>query len=189
TGRRWTAPGSWRSTWRTDGCWRSTTWRRPGRPPTASGPAPAPAPPRPSESTAVTGQRRFPDGFLWGCATAAHQVEGGNHNCDWWEFERRGGILTGESADPACDHYRRFREDFRLLALLRNNSHRLSLEWSRVEPSPGQFDGDQIAHYREVLGCLREQGMAPMVTLHHFTSPTWFTRRGGWAAARAEDAW
>jgi beta-glucosidase len=135
------------------------------------------------------GERRFPDGFLWGCATAAHQVEGGNHNSDWWEFERRGGILTGDSADPACDHYRRFREDFRLLALLRNNAHRLSVEWSRVEPSQGRFDAQEIAHYREVLGALRERGMAPMVTLHHFTSPTWFTRRGGWAASGAEEAW
>jgi beta-glucosidase len=135
------------------------------------------------------GERRFPEGFLWGCATAAHQVEGGNHNSDWWEFERRGGVLTGDSADPACDHYHRFSEDFRLLALLRNNAHRLSVEWSRVEPSPGEFDAREIAHYREVLGVLRERGMAPMVTLHHFTSPTWFARRGGWAAPGAEQAW
>jgi beta-glucosidase len=133
--------------------------------------------------------RRFPDGFLWGCATAAHQVEGGNHNCDWWEFEQRGGIRTGDSADPACDHYRRFREDFALLRRLHNNAHRLSVEWSRVEPSPGEFDSVQIAHYREVLSELRAQGMAPMVTLHHFSSPTWFARRGGWAASGAGDAW
>jgi beta-glucosidase len=97
--------------------------------------------------------------------------------------------MTGESADPACDHYQRFRDDFRLLKLLRNNSHRLSVEWSRVEPSEGLFDLDQIAHYREVLGALRELGMAPMVSLHHFTSPSWFSRRGGWTASGAEDAW
>jgi beta-glucosidase len=134
-------------------------------------------------------ERRFPEGFLWGCATAAHQVEGGNHNNDWWEFERRGGILSGESADPACDHYNRFRDDFRLLRMLRNTAHRFSVEWSRVEPSPGQFDAEQLAHYREVLLALRENGMAPMVTLHHFTSPTWFAQRGGWTAAGAEQAW
>ena len=51
----------------------------------------------------MSGERRFPQSFLWGCATAAHHVEGGNHNCDWWEFQQRGGILTGDSADPACD--------------------------------------------------------------------------------------
>lgn len=133
--------------------------------------------------------RRFPDGFLWGCATAAHQVEGGNHNCDWWEFEQRGGIETGDSADPACDHYRRFREDFALLRDLHNNAHRLSIEWSRVEPSPGSFDPAQLDHYREVLTDLRARGMAAMVTLHHFTSPTWFARQGGWAASGAPDAW
>lgn len=133
--------------------------------------------------------RRFPEGFLWGCATSAHQVEGGNHNCDWWEFERAGGILTGDSADPACDHYNRFREDFRLLRRLGNNAHRLSIEWSRVEPAEKEFDPRQLRHYRDVLAELREQGMAPMVTLHHFTSPTWFTRKGGWAASGAPEAW
>ena len=134
-------------------------------------------------------ERRFPEGFLWGCATAAHQVEGGNHHSDWWEFEQRGGILTGDSADPACDHYHRFREDFALLRRLHNNAHRLSIEWSRIEPAEGEFDRAQIEHYREVLTELRAQGMAPLVTLHHFTSPTWFSRRGGWAASGAADAW
>lgn len=137
----------------------------------------------------MSGERRFPEGFLWGCATAAHHVEGGNHNCDWWEFEQRGGILTGDSADPACDQYRRFREDFQLLRRLNNNAHRLSIEWSRVEPTPGEFDPAQIEHYRQVLMELRDQGMAPMVTLHHFTSPIWFAARGGWAASGAHEAW
>jgi beta-glucosidase len=137
----------------------------------------------------LAGERRFPDGFLWGCATAAHQVEGQNHNCDWWEFEQRGGILTGDSADPACDQYHRFRDDFALLGRLHNNAHRLSIEWSRVEPAQGEFDRAQIQHYREVLTELRAQGMTPMVTLHHFTSPTWFSRRGGWAAGGAAEAW
>ncbi len=133
--------------------------------------------------------RRFPDGFLWGCATAAHQVEGHNHGSDWWDFEQRGGIWTGDSADPACDHYRRYAEDFQILSRLHNNAHRLSIEWARVEPAPGQFDDAQIAHYREVLTELAKRGMAAMVTLHHFTSPAWFAARGGWAAAGAPAAW
>ena len=137
----------------------------------------------------MSAERRFPDGFLWGCATAAHQVEGGNHNCDWWKFQQSGGIVTGDSADPACDHYRRFREDFALLRRLNNNCHRLSIEWSRLEPAPGEFDPSQIEHYRQVLLDLRGQGMAPMVTLHHFTSPIWFAARGGWAASGAHEAW
>jgi beta-glucosidase len=134
-------------------------------------------------------ERRFPEGFLWGCATAAHQVEGNNHNCDWWQFEQLGGIRTGDSADPACDHYKRFREDFRLLQGLHNNAHRLSIEWSRVEPAEGEFDQAQIEHYREVLVELRERGMVAMVTLHHFTSPLWFTRRGGWMASGSPQPW
>jgi beta-glucosidase len=137
----------------------------------------------------VSLDRCFPEGFLWGCATAAHQVEGNNHNCDWWEFEQQGGIQTGESADPACDHYNRFREDFRLLQQLNNNAHRLSIEWSRIEPTEGEFDQAQIRHYRDVLVELRERGMLPMVTLHHFTSPLWFTRRGGWAVSGSAEAW
>ena len=133
--------------------------------------------------------RRFPDGFLWGTATAAHQVEGGNHGNDWWAWEQQGGIPTGDSSDPACDHYHRFREDFGLLSGLHQNAHRLSIEWSRVEPSPGEFDSAAIDHYREVLVALREQGMVPMVTLHHFSSPSWFASKGGWAAGGAPEAW
>lgn len=127
--------------------------------------------------------RRFPDGFLWGTASAAHQVEGDNRNNDWSEFEKEPGrIADGDTSEVACDHYRRYREDFTLLRELNQNAHRLSVEWSRIEPSEGEFDSRQIRHYRDVLGELREQGIQPMVTLHHFTSPLWFVRRGGWAA-------
>jgi beta-glucosidase len=131
----------------------------------------------------------FPAGFLWGTASAAHQVEGQNYNCDWWEFEKQGGIKTGDSADPACDHYNRFREDFQLLRKLNNNAHRLSVEWSRIQPSPGEFSGEAMSHYRDVLQELRNQGIAATVTLHHFTSPIWFTERGGWEATGSPEAW
>ncbi|HAF20453.1 MAG TPA: hypothetical protein DCK96_12025 [Chloroflexi bacterium] len=127
--------------------------------------------------------RGFPDGFLWGTASAAHQVEGDNRNCDWWEFEQEPGrIANGDSSAVANDHYHRYREDFALLRELNQNAHRLSIEWSRIEPSQGEFDAHQIRHYRDVLGDLREQGIQPMVTLHHFTSPSWFTSKGGWSA-------
>jgi beta-glucosidase len=127
--------------------------------------------------------KRFPEGFLWGTASAAHQVEGDNRNNDWWEFEQHPGrIANGDTSEVACDQYRRYREDFGLLRQLNQNAHRLSVEWSRIEPSEGEFDSRQIRHYRDVLGELREQGIQPMVTLHHFTSPLWFTRKGGWAA-------
>ncbi len=127
--------------------------------------------------------KRFPEGFLWGTASAAHQVEGDNRNNDWSEFEKEPGrIADGDTSEVACDHYRRYREDFTLLRELNQNAHRLSVEWSRIETSEGEFDSRQIRHYRDVLGELREQGIQPMVTLHHFTSPLWFVRRGGWAA-------
>jgi beta-glucosidase len=129
---------------------------------------------------------RFPEGFLWGTASAAHQVEGDNRNCDWWEFEQQPGrIANGDTSAIANDNYHRYREDFGLLRRLNQNAHRLSIEWSRIEPSRGEFDARQIRHYRDVLGDLREQGIEPMVTLHHFTSPLWFASKGGWSAPDA----
>ena len=126
----------------------------------------------------------FPEGFLWGTASAAHQVEGNDRNCDWWDFEHEPGrIANGDTSEVACDNYNRYREDFSLLRELSQGAHRLSIEWSRIEPSEGEFDSRQIRHYRDVLGELREQGMQPMVTLHHFTNPLWFIKKGGWTAS------
>jgi beta-glucosidase len=123
----------------------------------------------------------FPPNFLWGTATASHQVEGGNANNDWWDWEQQvGHIRDGTSSGRACDHYHLFRQDFELLASLSQNAHRLSLEWSRIEPTPGQFDHDAIRHYREVLEYLRRFGIEPVVTLHHFTNPRWLSDAGGW---------
>ncbi len=137
----------------------------------------------------MTEPKRFPEGFLWGAATAAHQVEGGNDNSDWWSFEQEPGrIRGGDTSALAVDHYRRYREDFAVLRRLNHNAHRLSIEWSRVEPAEGQFDSRQIRHYRDVLADLRENGLAPMLTLHHFSSPIWFAGRGGWAASGAPEA-
>jgi beta-glucosidase len=126
---------------------------------------------------------RFPEGFLWGTATAAHQVEGGNHANDWWGWEQAPGhIKNGDRSDPACDHYRSYQTDFDLLRSLHQNAHRLSVEWSRIEPAPGQFSETALAHYRDVLQALRDRGMEPMVTLHHFTNPAWIADTGGWEA-------
>jgi beta-glucosidase len=131
----------------------------------------------------------FPEGFLWGTATAAHQVEGNNRNSDWWEFEQKPGrIANGDTSEVACDHYHRYRQDFALLRELNQNAHRLSIEWARVEPVEGDFDSRQLRHYRDVLGELREQGIEPMVTLHHFSNPSWFTHRGGWSSDGAAHA-
>ncbi|MGH7869294.1 MAG: family 1 glycosylhydrolase, partial [Candidatus Dormibacteraceae bacterium] len=131
----------------------------------------------------------FPEGFLWGCATAAHQIEGQMPATDWRQWEQEGHINPPDSAEVANDAYRRFREDARRLAGLNQNAHRLSIEWARIEPAPGEFDPVQIEHYRQVLQAYREHGMQTMVTLHHFSSPLWFTERGGWSASGSEQAW
>ncbi len=129
---------------------------------------------------------QFPRDFLWGTATAAHQVEGDNRLNDWWAWEQvPGHIRNGDRSGDANDHYRRFDTDFALLAQLGQNAHRLSLEWSRIEPAPGQFSAEAIAHYRHVLASLRAHGLEPMVTLHHFTNPAWLAQQAAWESPDA----
>lgn len=122
----------------------------------------------------------FPAGFLWGTATAAHQVEGRNFNNDWWAWEQAGHIANGDSSRIACDWWERAEEDFDRAAALGQNAHRLSVEWSRIEPARGRWDDAVIARYRRMLAGLRERGITPMVTLHHFTTPLWLVQEGGW---------
>ena len=130
--------------------------------------------------------RRLPDGFLLGCATAAHQVEGGIDN-DWsrWVADHPEAINGGGDAVVAIDHYRRYREDLAQLGSMHHNAHRFSIEWARVEPEPGHFDQDALAHYVDVARTCRRSGMEPVVTLQHFTLPLWLTDTGGFAAPEA----
>ncbi|MER3419785.1 MAG: beta-glucosidase [Chloroflexota bacterium] len=123
---------------------------------------------------------RFPDGFLWGSAVAAHQVEGNNWASDWWAWEHVPNTPCVEPSGDACDFYHRYREDIALLAALGHRVFRFSVEWARIEPEAGEFSRAALAHYRRVLGACHDAGLIPMVTLHHFTSPRWFTERGGW---------
>ena len=133
--------------------------------------------------------RTFPKGFLWGTSSAAHQVEGDNRNNDWWQWEQTPGhIANGDKSGIANDNYHRYRQDIALLREMNQNAHRFSIEWSRIEPSEGVFDSEQIRHYRDVLGELREQSITPIVTLHHFSSPLWFVRKGGWNSRDADRA-
>lgn len=121
---------------------------------------------------------KFPKGFLFGTAMAAHQVEGDNVHSDWWAWEQESG--KREKSGRACLHYEMFEGDFELMkSFLNNNAHRLSIEWARIEPEEGKIDQKEIAHYRRVLSKLRTLGLASMVTLHHYTSPLWFTKKGG----------
>ncbi len=130
-------------------------------------------------------QGEFPDGFLWGAATAGHQVEGGNINSDSWLLENMKPTLFDEPSGDACDHYHRFGEDIALLPELGLNTFRFSLEWSRIEPEPGQFSLAEIDHYRRVLQTCHRMGVTPMVTYNHFTTPRWFAGMGGWESPNA----
>ncbi len=124
----------------------------------------------------------FPNGFLWGTATAAHQVEGNNTNNNWYAWEQEGGrIKNGDTSGLACDWWGgRWREDLDRAAGCGQNSHRLSVEWSRIQPEPERWDEHALDHYREIVRGMVERGLAPMVTLHHFTDPLWLVEMGGW---------
>jgi beta-glucosidase len=125
--------------------------------------------------------RAFPAGFLWGAATSAHQVEGGNVHNDWWRFEQvPGAIRSGDASGDACRHYDRFDEDFARAEADGHNAHRLSIEWSRIEPERGRWNRVAVDHYHAVLDALRRRRLEPVVTLHHFTNPLWIADHGGW---------
>jgi beta-glucosidase len=123
----------------------------------------------------------FPDGFLWGTATAAHQVEGGNWNNDWWAFEHDPGTAAGEVSGDACDHFWRYPEDIAMLADLGFGAYRFSIEWSRIEPEDGEWSTSALDHYRRMIERCRDHELVPVVTFHHFTTPRWLAGTGGWA--------
>jgi beta-glucosidase len=147
--------------------------------------------------------KSFSKHFLWGASTAAHQVEGGNHN-QWtvWELENAKARaaqavyhydhfptwekVKHEATDPnnyvsdeLADHYHRYKEDFDFLEKMNMNSFRFSVEWSRIEPSEGAWNAAELAYYKEYVAELRRRDIEPIVTLFHFTLPVWFTEKGG----------
>jgi beta-glucosidase len=124
--------------------------------------------------------RSFPDGFTWGSATAAHQIEGGNWNNDWWAWEHTPDSGTVEPSGDACDSYHRYADDHAIVAELGLDNYRFSLEWSRIEPEEGQFSIAALDHYARVCDDLLERGVTPVVTYHHFTTPRWVAHHGGW---------
>jgi len=131
--------------------------------------------------------RPFPDGFEWGTATAAHQIEGGNWNNDWWAWEHTPGSGCVEPSGDACDSWHRWRDDVALVRDLGMDTYRFSIEWSRIEPEEGEWSRAAIDHYRRIGDALLEAGVRPVVTFHHFTSPRWFAAYGGWKDDGAAD--
>ncbi|MFK0283221.1 glycoside hydrolase family 1 protein [Streptomyces sp. NPDC090499] len=124
-------------------------------------------------------------GFLWGAATAPHQIEGNNVTSDWWANEPNmpGMARSGD----AVDSYHRYAEDMRLLADAGLNSYRFGIEWARIEPAEGHVSRAELAHYRRMIDTALDLGLTPVVTLHHFTNPRWFSEDGGWLSDRAID--
>lgn len=125
--------------------------------------------------------------FLWGVATSAYQIEGGIEN-DILDWEKQGHFrLNGKNPKIglATDHWNRWKDDFKLLKELGVNSYRMSVEWARLEPEPGQFNRSAIEQYHRMIEWLLEAGIAPMVTLHHFTHPPWFHNRSPWHDRRS----
>ncbi|MBK8013434.1 MAG: glycoside hydrolase family 1 protein [Deltaproteobacteria bacterium] len=134
----------------------------------------------------MTDRGRFPEGFLFGCATSAFQIEGGIHN-DWseWAFnhhspEERRAFLR------ATDHWSNYAADFARLGALKANAYRLSLEWARIEPTPGVYDAAALDQYARMVEALRTRAIEPIVTLLHFTHPSWFHERCPWHQTRTD---
>jgi beta-glucosidase len=130
---------------------------------------------------------RFPEDFVWGTATAAHQIEGGNVNNDWWEFEHDPSSHCLDVSGDACDSFNRYAEDIALVAALGLSAYRFSLEWSRIEPEEGEFSRVALDHYRRMAATCHEHGVLPVVTFHHFTHPRWLAASGTWEAKDAPD--
>lgn len=133
---------------------------------------------------------KFPPGFLWGTSISSHQVEGGNDKNDWWQWEKEPKhIADGSVSGRATDHWNRWQGDFEAAKNMRMNAERLSIEWSRIEPEEGKWDETAIAHYRDQLQYLKSRYFSVMLTLYHFTLPTWVTAQGGWENPKTLRAW
>jgi beta-glucosidase len=122
----------------------------------------------------------FPPSFLFGTATSATQIEGHCFTSDWSAFASQPGrIKKGDRPDIGCDSWHRWRSDIELQKTLGMGAYRFSVEWARIEPRAGTIDHDALDEYRRMLGALRDAAIEPMLTLHHFTLPTWLAEAGG----------
>jgi beta-glucosidase len=143
--------------------------------------------PAAAASSAADKTKAFPDKFLWGCATAGHQVEGNNTSSDLWLIEHLPGSIFKEPSGDACDHYHLYPQDISMLADLGFNTYRFSLEWARIEPEEGFFSNAELEHYRRMLATCREHHLTTLLTYSHFSTPRWFAYKGGWQNPGAPD--
>lgn len=136
---------------------------------------------------AATPQRRFPKGFLWGAATAGHQIEGNNVNSDMWLIEHVKPTIFAEPSGDADNSFELWPTDLDLVRSLGLNTYRFSLEWARIEPEPSLVSIAMLDHYRAIIEGCRARGLLPVVTFSHWSAPRWFAARGGWTAPDASD--
>ncbi|MCB1310201.1 MAG: family 1 glycosylhydrolase [Leptospiraceae bacterium] len=124
----------------------------------------------------------FPAGFLWGAATAATHVDGGDVNSDWYHWcQMPGKIKDGSSCFTACEHWTRYEEDFKIMKKLGLKTYRLGVDWSRFQHAPGApFDRQALDHFRGMLSSLVSKRIRPLLTLNHFSIPQWWLEKGGW---------
>ena len=130
---------------------------------------------------------KLKDGLLLGSATAATQIEGGDENNNWARFAAEGKIKDGSTPVTAADHYNRFREDIDLMAEMGLTIYRFGIEWSRIEPSRGEYSAEALEHYRDEIKYMLSKGIKPLLTLHHFTNPLWFEDIGAFENKSSPD--
>ena len=130
---------------------------------------------------------RFPEGFLWGAATSAYQIEGspladGAGPSIWQRFAHSPGLTAnGDTGDAACDHYRRWESDVQLMADLGLNAYRFSVAWARILPAGmGRVNQKGLDFYSRLVDALLASGIQPVVTLYHWDLPVALDDRGGW---------
>lgn len=126
------------------------------------------------------GSTAFPPGFLWGAATAGHQIEGNNVNSDMWLVENVTPTFFAEPSGDAANSFALWPRDLDLAKSMGHNTYRFGIEWSRIEPEPGLFSMAMLDHYKAIIEGCRDRGLVPMVTFSHWTTPRWFAARGGW---------
>ena len=140
---------------------------------------------RATDAAPRTAGKGFPRGFLWGAATAGHQIEGNNVSSDLWLLEHVEPTVFAEASGDAINSFELWPQDLDLVKRLGLNCYRFSLEWARIEPEPGQYSSAMLDHYKAIIDGCRARGLAPMVTFNHFTTPRWFAARGGWTNPEA----
>jgi beta-glucosidase len=139
----------------------------------------------PGAARAAAFNPRFPEGFLWGAATAAYQVEGNNVGSDVWAMEHARPTVYAEPSGDAANSFALWPVDLDLVKSLGLNSYRFSLEWGRIEAAKGEFSVGMLDHYKAMIEGCRARGLAPVVTFNHFTTPVWFAAQGGWSNPEA----